>query len=145
LNDAHAALMAEARFGAGKGLRNIVLLTLGTGVGGGILIEGKLYTGLGLMAGHLGHITIDASRDDTGITGSPGTLEQAIGNSTVSGRSSGRFGSTSELVDAFIKGDNFAMYVWLDSVRKLSLAILLHFQCPVARRGHTWRRDNQRW
>jgi glucokinase len=123
LNDAHAALMAEARFGAGKGLRNIVLLTLGTGVGGGILIEGKLYTGLGLMAGHLGHITIDASRDETGITGSPGTLEQAIGNSTVSGRSSGRFGSTSELVDAFIKGDNFAMYVWLDSVRKLSLAI----------------------
>ena len=123
LNDAHAALMAESSFGAGKGLKNIVLLTLGTGVGGGILIDGKLYTGLGLMAGHLGHITIDASSDVTGITGSPGTLEQAIGNSTVSRRSSGKFNSTSELVDAYINGDNFAKYVWLDSVRKLSLAI----------------------
>ena len=123
LNDAHAALMAESSFGAGKGLKNLVLLTLGTGVGGGILVDGKLYTGLGLMAGHFGHITIDAGRDDTGITGSPGTLEQAIGNTTVSLRSSGRYNSTSELVNAYIKGDNFAKYVWLGSVRKLSLAI----------------------
>lgn len=123
LNDAHAALLAESSFGAGKGFKNIVLLTLGTGVGGGVLIDGKLYTGLGLMAGHFGHITIDASHDSAGITGSPGTLEQAIGNTTVSIRSSGRFNTTSELVDAFIKGDNFAKYVWLDSVRKLALAI----------------------
>jgi glucokinase len=123
LNDAHAALMAESSFGAGKGLKNIVLLTLGTGVGGGILIDGKLYTGLGLMAGHFGHITIDAGYDETGITGSPGTLEQAVGNTTVYKRSAGRYSSTSELVDAFITGDNFARYVWLDSVRKLSLAI----------------------
>ncbi|MFP4367859.1 MAG: ROK family protein, partial [Bacteroidales bacterium] len=64
LNDAHAALMAESSFGAGKDLDNIVLLTLGTGVGGGILIDRKLYTGLGLMAGHFGHITIDASRHE---------------------------------------------------------------------------------
>jgi glucokinase len=123
LNDAHAALMAESSFGAGKGLKNIVLLTLGTGVGGGILIDGKLYTGLGLMAGHFGHITIDAGYDETGITGSPGTLEQALGNTTVYKRSAGKYSSTSELVSAFAGGDNFASYVWLDSVRKLSLAI----------------------
>jgi glucokinase len=123
LNDAHAALMAESSFGAGKGLKNIVLLTLGTGVGGGILIDGKLYTGLGLMAGHFGHITIDAGFDEAGITGSPGTLEQAVGNISVYKRSAGRYKSTSELVDAFISGDNFARYVWLNSVRKLSLAI----------------------
>jgi hypothetical protein len=42
LNDAHAALMAESSFGAGKGLMNMVLLTLGTGVGGGILINGEV-------------------------------------------------------------------------------------------------------
>lgn len=123
LNDAHAALMAESSCGAGKGLKNIVLLTLGTGVGGGILIDGKLYTGLGLMAGHFGHITINASNDESGITGSPGTLEQAIGNTTVYRRSAGKYSSTSDLVKAFISGDNFARYVWLDSVRKLSLAI----------------------
>ena len=123
LNDAHAALMAESSFGAGKGLRNIVLLTLGTGVGGGILINGELYTGKGLMAGHLGHITVNAAVDETGITGSPGTLEQAIGNTTVGSRSAGRFDSTSKLVEAYLKGDSFAAYVWLDSVRKLALAI----------------------
>lgn len=123
LNDAHAALMAESSFGAGKGLKNIVLLTLGTGVGGGILINGELYTGKGLMAGHLGHITINAAVDETGITGSPGTLEQAIGNTTVGRRSSGRFDSTSRLVESYDKGDSFAAYVWLDSVRKLALAI----------------------
>ncbi len=123
LNDAHAALMAESSFGAGKGLKNLVLLTLGTGVGGGILIDGKLYTGNGLMAGHFGHITIDAGRDETGITGSPGTLEQAIGNTSVFARSAGRFNTTSELVDAHLDGDTFATYVWLDSLRKLALAI----------------------
>ena len=123
LNDAHAALMAESAFGAGIGLRNIVLLTLGTGVGGGILINGELYTGKGLMAGHLGHITLNSAVDETGITGSPGTLEQAIGNTTVERRSSGRFDSTSRLVEAYDKGDSFAAYVWLDSVRKLALAI----------------------
>ena len=123
LNDAHAALMAESSFGAGKGLRNIVLLTLGTGVGGGILINGELYTGKGLMAGHLGHITLNSAVDETGITGSPGTLEQAIGNTTVARRSAGRFDSTSQLVDAYKNGDSYAAWVWLDSVRKLALAI----------------------
>lgn len=123
LNDAHAALMAEFSFGAGRDLQNIVLLTLGTGVGGGILINGELYTGQGLMAGHLGHMTIDAGRDETGITGSPGTLEQAIGNTTVGKRSAGRYNSTTELVEAYERGDSFATFVWLDSVRKLSLAI----------------------
>lgn len=127
LNDAHAALMAESAFGAGKGLKNIVLLTLGTGVGGGILINGELYTGKGLMAGHLGHITLNSAVDETGITGSPGTLEQAIGNTTVARRSAGRFDSTSKLVEAYQKGDSFAAFVWLDSVRKLALAI-----CSIA-------------
>src|SRR5690554_1087607 len=75
INDAHAALMAEARFGTGKGLRNLVMLTLGTGVGGGILINGNLYQGNDQMAGHLGHMTLDINKEDPGITGMPGTLE----------------------------------------------------------------------
>jgi len=123
LNDAHAALIAETRFGVGKGLKNVVMLTLGTGVGGGILIEGKLYQGNGQMAGHLGHMTLDVDREDAGITGMPGTLEDAIGNATVLKRSFGRFASTNELVDAYRKGDHFAAYVWLNAVRKLALGL----------------------
>jgi glucokinase len=57
LNDAHAALIAEAKYGIGKGINNVIMLTLGTGVGGGILINGELYQGNYQMAGHLGHMT----------------------------------------------------------------------------------------
>ncbi len=122
-NDAHAALVAEAVFGVGKGVRNIVMLTLGTGVGGGLLINGELYQGNSQLAGHLGHMTLDADGDDPGITGMPGTLENAIGDATVLKRSFGRFASTKALVEAYEMGDVFASYVWLTSVRKLALGL----------------------
>jgi glucokinase len=123
LNDAHAALMAEAQFGVAKGKKNVILLTLGTGVGGGILINGQLYQGLSQMAGHLGHITVDAENETQSIVGMVGSLEYAIGNYSVSQRTHGKFSSTWELVEAHRKGDYFATYVWLSSVRKLALAI----------------------
>ncbi len=123
INDAHAALMAEAKFGAGKDLDNLIMLTLGTGVGGGIMINGKLYQGKYQMAGHLGHMTLDINKEDPGITGMPGTLENAMGDDTVSKRSFGRYSSTSDLVEAYRSGDSFATFVWLDSVRKLALGL----------------------
>jgi glucokinase len=123
LNDAHAALIAEAKFGAGQGIKNIVMLTLGTGVGGGILINGELHQGNYQKAGHLGHMTLEVDKEDPGITGMPGTLENAIGDATVMKRSFGRFASTQALVDAHLQGDTFATYVWLNSVRKLALGL----------------------
>ncbi|WP_317047568.1 ROK family protein [Adhaeribacter pallidiroseus] len=123
LNDAHAALMAEATFGVGQNFKNIVMLTLGTGVGGGILINGELYQGNYQMAGHLGHMTLDVDREDPGITGMPGTLENAMGDATVAIRSFKKFTSTKSLVAAHLQGDTFATYVWLNSVRKLALGI----------------------
>jgi glucokinase len=123
LNDAHAALIAEARFGAINGFRNAMLLTLGTGVGGGLLINGELYQGLSQMAGHFGHTTIQASDDELSILGIPGSLEYAIGNYSVARRSKGRFSSTHELVNAYQANDTFATWVWLDSIRKLAIAI----------------------
>jgi glucokinase len=123
INDAHAAVMAEAKFGAGKGIKNLVMLTLGTGVGGGIIINGELYQGNYQMAGHLGHMTLDINKEDPGITGMPGTLENAMGDETVSKRSFGRFKSTPELIEAYRQGDSFATFVWLDAVRKLALGL----------------------
>ncbi len=58
-NDANAAALAEHRFGAGKGTRHMVMLTLGTGIGGGLILDGRLYRGAVGAAGELGHITID--------------------------------------------------------------------------------------
>ncbi len=58
-NDANAAALAEALAGVAKGAKNSVMITLGTGVGGGIVIDGKIYSGFNSVAGELGHIVIE--------------------------------------------------------------------------------------
>jgi glucokinase len=58
-NDANAAAVAEHRLGAARGARHVVMLTLGTGVGGGLILDDRLYRGAIGAAGELGHITLD--------------------------------------------------------------------------------------
>ncbi len=58
-NDANAAALGEAKAGAARGTKNSVMITLGTGVGGGIIIDGKVYMGSNCAAGELGHIVIE--------------------------------------------------------------------------------------
>lgn len=134
LNDAHAALMAEAKFGAAKDFKHAVMLTLGTGVGGGILIDGKLYQGKGQLAGHVGHITVQADDYHQDVTNMPGSLEDAFGNLTIQQRSKGKYQTTFELVEAYERGDTFAVWLWLSSVRKLSIGIasLINVLSPEA-------------
>ena len=57
-NDANAAALAEARVGAARGAKDAVMITLGTGVGGGIVTDGKIYTGFNGLAAELGHFVI---------------------------------------------------------------------------------------
>ena len=59
-NDANAAALAEHRWGAARGARNAVLLTIGTGIGGGLIIDGKIYRGSTGAGAELGHMVIDA-------------------------------------------------------------------------------------
>lgn len=122
LNDAVAAMMAEAKFGVAKNKKNVIMLTLGTGVGGGILIDGKPYQGAFQKAGHLGHLTLD-SDGEPDIIGTPGSLEDAIGNCTIEKRTDGKFTSTDDLIAAHRNGDEFATKVWLTSVNKLAVAL----------------------
>jgi glucokinase len=122
LNDAHAALLGESWLGAVAGKRNVFLLTLGTGVGGAILSEGHLLRGTIGRAGHLGHITLNPN-GTLDIVQTPGSLEDAIGDSTIGTRSDGKFTSTRDLVVAHQDGDHFASRVWLDSVRALAAGI----------------------
>lgn len=75
LNDASAAALGEHRFGAGRGVNNLVLLTIGTGVGSGIIIDGRLYNGPSGTAGEIGHMTVDVS-GPTCFCGNIGCLER---------------------------------------------------------------------
>ena len=122
LNDAHAALLGEAWKGAAAGGRDVVLLTLGTGVGGAVLSGGRLLTGHLGRGGHLGHLCLDPDGPPD-VTGMPGSLEGAIGNCTVAERSGGRFHDTRELVEAHRRGDVQATAVWLESVRRLACGV----------------------
>jgi glucokinase len=122
LNDAQAALLGEVWQGAAQGTRDAILLTLGTGVGGAILSDGRLLKGAFGRAGHLGHTSVTESAERS-IFGTPGSLEAAIGNYTVGTRSNGRFSSTRELVEAHRAGDAEATLVWVRSIRVLARAI----------------------
>lgn len=73
-NDANMAAYGEFRHGAGRGARSLVLLTVGTGIGGGIILDGKLWEGHGGFAGEFGHITVNPQGERCGC-GRVGCLE----------------------------------------------------------------------
>ena len=61
INDASAAALGEHQLGAGRGVSNLIYLTVSTGIGGGIIINGKLYSGQSGSAGEIGHMTLDVN------------------------------------------------------------------------------------
>ena len=122
LNDAHAALLGEVWLGAARGGTNVLMITLGTGVGGAAMVDGRLLRGHLGRAGHVGHLSLDpAGQPD--IVRTPGSLEDAIGDCTVDQRSGGRFATTRALVAAVIAGDEAARAVWERSTGALGAAL----------------------
>lgn len=103
INDAHAALIGESAFGAAMGVQDAIMLTLGTGVGGAIMLGGKIVTGHLGRAGHFGHISLNPTgpRD---IVNTPGSLEDAIGECTLMQRSAGKYSTTEALLADHHKG-----------------------------------------
>ncbi|MBR1391715.1 MAG: ROK family glucokinase [Lachnospiraceae bacterium] len=75
-NDANVAALGEMWQGGGKGHRNVVMITLGTGVGGGIIVDGKVVAGFHGAGGEIGHIMMDEHETDTCGCGKKGCLEQ---------------------------------------------------------------------
>lgn len=122
LNDAHAALVGEQWVGAARGVQNVIMLTLGTGVGGAAIVDGHLLKGHIGRAGHLGHNCLDPDgpRDVTGI---PGSIEVLMGNYTIRERTKGRFPTTHALIKAFEEEDEEATKYWLISVKALACSV----------------------
>lgn len=76
-NDANCAALGEQRFGSGKNFKNLVFITLGTGVGSGIIIDGKLFEGLGCAGAEAGHMGIQVEGDKCAC-GNKGCWEEFI-------------------------------------------------------------------
>ena len=97
-NDATAATLAEARFGAGRDCDDLALVTLGTGIGGGFVLGGHLQRGAHGFAGEPGHMVVDA-RGPVHLTGLRGPWEHYA-----SGNALGRLGSEAATAGAFDRG-----------------------------------------
>ena len=81
-NDANAAALAEWRFGAGRGARHLVYLTMSTGVGGGLMLDGRLYRGVRAGAGELGHVQLVSEGELCGC-GLRGCAEAYLGGASL--------------------------------------------------------------
>ena len=107
INDASAAAWGEHHFGVGRGVNNLILLTLGTGIGGGVIINGELYSGRCGSAGEIGHMTIDVNGPRCSC-GNVGCLEMlasgtAVAQEAVRRISQGERSSLAEIVDGKVE------------------------------------------
>ncbi len=140
VNDANAAAFGEYLCGAGKGTKDMILLTLGTGVGGGIIIGGHLYVGASKVAGELGHMIVEADGEPCGC-GQRGCLERYCSASSIAafadrGLADGQDSSlqaiykangsvtTKDINEARLAGDTFAQAVWDRGMKFLAIGCI---------------------
>jgi glucokinase len=126
-NDANAAAMGEKWIGAGRDVNDLVLLTLGTGIGGGIISDGKVLHGYLGMAGELGHLTVVPNGNPCGC-GNRGCLEKHASATAIAGlaRMTGLGDVTSEDVYALAKqGNDRALAVFDHMGRTLGIALAM--------------------
>jgi len=120
-NDAKTAALAEATLGAGKGLRRIFYITVGSGVGGGLVIDGVPDVGQGLGAGEIGHTWVPDPE-----TGRPDKLEHVASGWSIGKRGSRRLGrdlSGAEVAALAAKGDAVAVKTVAESAEALAIGI----------------------
>ena len=118
-NDGNCALVGEAWRGAAQGVQDAVLLTLGTGVGGGVMLGGTLFTGHNGAAAEPGLISLDPEGPDCN-SGNRGSLEQF---SSISGLGRLSAEDPAVLAEAASQGDPEALAVWAEYGRLLGIGI----------------------
>jgi glucokinase len=126
-NDATAAAAGEHRWGAGAGSENMVYLTLSTGVGGGVVIGGRLYRGAGGNGGELGHVTVDWHGRTCRSCGRRGCLEAYVSGTSIAerAREAGlQVDSAEELARAAAASVDLAAHVWNETVEALACGVI---------------------
>jgi glucokinase len=114
-NDVKVITLAESKFGAGRGVRNLVCLTLGTGVGAALILNGQLYRGEDNAAGELGHMPLNEHGPKCNCGGF-GCFERYVGNHALfalASRVMGKPGMTTEKMFSLAqKGNKKALFFW---------------------------------
>jgi glucokinase len=129
-NDANCATLGEAWLGAGRRFQNLILLTLGTGVGGGIILNGELFVGSTGSAGELGLVTVDLHGAPCN-SGNQGSLEQHVSAQAIRRRTGLE---PDVLAQQALAGDPQALAFWQTYGQELAagLASLIYVLTPEA-------------
>ncbi len=136
-NDANVALLGEAWLGAARGLRHVVMIPLGTGVGGAVMIDGVILHGAQGFAGEIGHTVVEPNGLRC-VCGSYGCLEQYVSGTAIARLAQPHYGTvTSETVaQAARRGETVALDIfrrvgWYLGMTCASMAQLFNPQCIV--------------
>jgi glucokinase len=125
-NDANAASLGEKWMGAGRGVDDLVMLTLGTGVGGGIIVGGRILHGQIGMAGEVGHITVSPNGNPCGC-GNRGCLEKHASATAISAMARllglGRDVSSDQVYDLAKQGNDRAQQIFRVAGESLGIAL----------------------
>ena len=134
-NDANAAALGEYAFGAGKGFENLVYMTISTGIGGGVIIGGKIVRGVGAGAGEIGHSTVAGDEIRCGC-GGYGCLEAVASGTNIARRAGEAVAhcvaesllsnepiTAQTVVEAARNGDALAQKIWDETIRFVAVGL----------------------
>ena len=134
-NDANAAALGELHYGAGRGLRDLMYMTISTGIGGGLIISGEVVHGVADAAGEVGHMTVQPDGPACGC-GSRGCLEVLCSGTAIARRArerllsanvhsslSGKDITAKVVAEAARDGDALAREVWDETVHYLAIGV----------------------
>ncbi|MFA4989186.1 MAG: ROK family protein [Candidatus Omnitrophota bacterium] len=125
-NDAKLMALAEHRLGAAKGYRNVLCMTLGTGIGGGLILHNKIYRGFNNAAGEIGHLPINEKAGAPCNCGRYGCLEAYVGNQRIikeARRVFKRSITLEELSWLAVKRNKLAIDIWRKTGNHLGFAL----------------------
>jgi glucokinase len=149
-NDVNTAAIAESQMGAGQGVRDFVFLAVGTGIGAGIVLNGRLFHGMNWSAGEIGYLLVPGTSVKPVETGEPGALESIVGGEGIKAQWQNLWREdltqlprdlvATQIFDHALVGDGLAQTVLTRSAQTLAYAVYnmaVVLNCPLFVLGGT--------
>jgi glucokinase len=143
-NDVNTAAIAESRIGAGQGIRDFVFIAVGTGIGAGIVLNGRLFHGMSWSAGEIGYLLVPGTSVSSVESGQPGGLESIVGGQGIKAQWQSLWSEdctplpkdlvATQIFDHALSGDPLAQAVLHKSAQTLAYAIynlVVVLNCPL--------------